>query len=236
VTASVLLDHLIRRGVTLEVRGAELVVDGPADALGDSVVEQLRSLKAEMLELLRSAKDSPCWIASDWQAYFDERAGVREYSAKIPRFDAERMAWDDAVTHWLCLNPATRTNVQDGCVHCQGPEEHQNTLLPVLAPEGHTWVHDHCWRSWQALRRRTASNALRVPTRMGGPRAPDDLAEGCATQVALATSDDSRSCLTGQYLHHMAVREPSRVAQDVMFQDRLLDLCGELTGITLEVH
>jgi NAD(P)-dependent dehydrogenase (short-subunit alcohol dehydrogenase family) len=73
-----------------------------------------------------------------------------------------------------------------------------------------------------------------VPTRMGGSGAPDDLDEGCATQVALATSDDSRfSRLTGQYLHHMATQEPSRVARDVVFQDRLLDLCRELTGIAL---
>jgi hypothetical protein len=64
-----------------------------------------------------------------------------------------------------------------------------------------------------------------------------DLCDGFATQVALASSDDSLfSFFTGQYLHHMAVREPSRVAQDVMFQDRPVDLYGELTGITLEVH
>ena len=82
-----------------------------------------------------------------------------------------------------------------------------------------------------------ASNAVDpgwVPTRMGGPGAPDDLGKGSATQVALATSDDSRfSRLTGQYLHHMALREPSRVARDVAFQDRLLDLCREFTGIAL---
>jgi NAD(P)-dependent dehydrogenase (short-subunit alcohol dehydrogenase family) len=73
-----------------------------------------------------------------------------------------------------------------------------------------------------------------VPTRMGGAGAPDDLGKGAATQVALATSDDSRlSRLTGQYLHHMAPREPIRVARDVAFQDRLLDLCRELTGMAL---
>ena len=82
-----------------------------------------------------------------------------------------------------------------------------------------------------------ASNAVDpgwVPTRMGGAGAPDDLGKGAATQVALATSDDSRlSRLTGQYLHHMAPREPSRVTRDVAFQDRLLDLCRDLTGMTL---
>ena len=69
-----------------------------------------------------------------------------------------------------------------------------------------------------------------VPTRMGGPARRTISAKAAATQVALATSDDSRlSRLTGQYLHHMAPREPSSVARDVAFQDRLLDLCRELT-------
>jgi NAD(P)-dependent dehydrogenase (short-subunit alcohol dehydrogenase family) len=73
-----------------------------------------------------------------------------------------------------------------------------------------------------------------VPTRMGGAGAPDDLGKGAATQVALALSDDRRlSRLTGQYLHHMAPRESIRVDRDVAFQDRLLDLCCELTGMAL---
>ena len=76
-----------------------------------------------------------------------------------------------------------------------------------------------------------------VPHRMGGPSAPDDLVEGCATQVALATSADNRlSGLTGEYLHHMATQAPSKATRDVDFQDRLLDVCRELTGIALPVH
>ncbi len=75
-----------------------------------------------------------------------------------------------------------------------------------------------------------------VPTRIGGTDAPQDLGKGCATQVALSTSDDSRfSRLTGQYLHHMATREPSKIVRDVVFQDRLLDLCRDLTDIALQV-
>ena len=75
-----------------------------------------------------------------------------------------------------------------------------------------------------------------VPTRMGGPGHPT-IVEGCATQVALATSDDSRaSGLTGEYLHHMATRAPSKVAREVDFQERLLDVCRELTGIALQYN
>jgi hypothetical protein len=52
--------------------------------------------------------------------------------------------------------------------------------------------------------------------------------------VALATSGDSRlTALTGQYLHHMTVREPARAAREVALQDRVLDLCEGLSGISL---
>jgi NAD(P)-dependent dehydrogenase (short-subunit alcohol dehydrogenase family) len=73
-----------------------------------------------------------------------------------------------------------------------------------------------------------------VPTRMGGRGAPDDLGEGCATQVALATSSESRVAeLTGQYLHHMAVRQPDKHTRVTALQDQLLDICQRLSGVRL---
>lgn len=33
----------------------------------------------------------------DWRAAFDERAGVLEYDAGLPRQDAERQAWSETV-------------------------------------------------------------------------------------------------------------------------------------------
>ena len=72
-----------------------------------------------------------------------------------------------------------------------------------------------------------------VPTRMGGQGAPDDLEEGYATQVALATAQEGQlAALTGQYLYHMSVREPAKAARAVAMQDRLLEPCRSLSGIS----
>ncbi|WP_052852936.1 SDR family NAD(P)-dependent oxidoreductase [Streptomyces avicenniae] len=70
-----------------------------------------------------------------------------------------------------------------------------------------------------------------VPTRMGGPGAPDDLEEGYRTQTWLAVSDDPAATASGRYLHHRAERAPLPAVRDPAFQDRLLELCARLTGV-----
>lgn len=71
-----------------------------------------------------------------------------------------------------------------------------------------------------------------VPTRMGGPSAPDDLRLGHVTQVWLATSDDP-AALSGGYWRHQAREAPHRSVDDVQFQDQLLDALAEMTGVEL---
>src|SRR5829696_10412393 len=46
------------------------------------------------------------WTAAEWQAYFDERAAMREYEGGLSRPEAERLAFDDTVQHWLSTHPA----------------------------------------------------------------------------------------------------------------------------------
>ncbi len=73
-----------------------------------------------------------------------------------------------------------------------------------------------------------------VPTRMGGRQAPDDLRQGHLTQAALASGKDRKlSNLTGQFLYHMGTQEPQRGTRDLDIQNRLLDLCQNLSGISL---
>ena len=53
------------------------------------------------------------------------------------------------------------------------------------------------------------SNALEpgwVPTRMGGPGAPDDMSQAPVTQAWLAVSDDPAATVTGQYFYHQRPR------------------------------
>jgi hypothetical protein len=43
--------------------------------------------------------------ADDWQAYFDERAGIREFDGEMPRSEAERLAVEDTIA---ALGPRPR--------------------------------------------------------------------------------------------------------------------------------
>jgi NAD(P)-dependent dehydrogenase (short-subunit alcohol dehydrogenase family) len=72
-----------------------------------------------------------------------------------------------------------------------------------------------------------------VPTKMGGPGAPDDLTEGHRTQTWLAVSDDAGARVTGRYLHHRKQRQPAPEALDSDFQDRLMAELAGLTDISL---
>ncbi len=78
------------------------------------------------------------------------------------------------------------------------------------------------------------SNAIEpgwVPTKMGGPDAPDDLALGAETQVWLAVSDDPNATVTGRYFHHQIPKETHPAVSDVRVQEDLLRECERLTGV-----
>src|SRR5919107_3271291 len=45
----------------------------------------------------RHAANRACVDLEDWQAYFDERAAIREYDGGFPRPEAERLALKDTV-------------------------------------------------------------------------------------------------------------------------------------------
>ncbi|HYQ30409.1 MAG TPA: SDR family NAD(P)-dependent oxidoreductase [Polyangiaceae bacterium] len=70
-----------------------------------------------------------------------------------------------------------------------------------------------------------------VPTKMGGPNAPDDLRLGHVTQEWLATSDAREACTSGGYWHHQRRIEPHASVNDVQFQDRLLSELARATDI-----
>lgn len=72
-----------------------------------------------------------------------------------------------------------------------------------------------------------------VPTRMGGPDAPDDLRLGHVTQVWLATSDDPEALTSGGYWHHQRRQRPHSSVGDEAFQERLLAALAEHTGVRL---
>jgi NAD(P)-dependent dehydrogenase (short-subunit alcohol dehydrogenase family) len=78
------------------------------------------------------------------------------------------------------------------------------------------------------------SNALEpgwVPTKMGGPSAPDDITKAHVTQAWLAASDDLLARSTGKYFFHQKLREPNPAARDVKTQDDLFAECARISGV-----
>jgi NAD(P)-dependent dehydrogenase (short-subunit alcohol dehydrogenase family) len=87
-------------------------------------------------------------------------------------------------------------------------------------------------RRWPAV----ISNAVDpgwVPTRMGGPGAPDDLELGHLTQIWLAVGGDADATGSGQVWHHKRRARAAAAVHSIDFQDRLLDQLAELTGFEL---
>ncbi|MEU8663725.1 SDR family NAD(P)-dependent oxidoreductase [Actinoplanes philippinensis] len=86
------------------------------------------------------------------------------------------------------------------------------------------------------LRPGTLSNAVDpgwIRTRLGGPDATDNLPEGAATQVWLATSAEPAAVVTGHYFKRRTSLQANPQAYDESLQEQLLALCADLTGVKL---
>jgi len=86
-------------------------------------------------------------------------------------------------------------------------------------------------RKWPAV----YANAIDpgwVPTKMGGPGAPDDLQKGYETQVWLAVSNDEKAKVSGRYFFHQQEKRSNPEADDVDVQEKFLNICREITGIS----
>jgi NAD(P)-dependent dehydrogenase (short-subunit alcohol dehydrogenase family) len=72
-----------------------------------------------------------------------------------------------------------------------------------------------------------------VPTRMGGPGAPDDLELGHRTQEWLAASNEPAAMTSGGYWYHRHRQQAHPAVDDEAFQDHLLRTLAEETGTAL---
>jgi NAD(P)-dependent dehydrogenase (short-subunit alcohol dehydrogenase family) len=80
------------------------------------------------------------------------------------------------------------------------------------------------------------SNSLEpgwVPTKMGGPGAPDDMDQAHRTQAWLAAADDPKAQATGAYFYHLKRKAPNPQANDPALQDRLIAICAEISSVAL---
>jgi len=143
-------------GIELGIDGDDLVLEASAPPTA-AILDLLSSHKASIVALLRPRRDG--WSADDWQAYFDERAGIVEFDGGLPRSEAEARAFACCMVEWLNRN--FERSPPGHCLACGGGDHAHDALLPFgIEPTGHAWLHSRCWPAWHAGRKAEAVAAL----------------------------------------------------------------------------
>ncbi len=93
--------------------------------------------------------------AQRWRDAFEEKAAIREHDGGLPRAEAEAAALRDVATRWRSENPLPASD-RAACCHCGKPAP----CTPVLADNGHAWLHEHCWAPMNEKRQREALDAV----------------------------------------------------------------------------
>jgi hypothetical protein len=141
-------------GVSVGIDGGDLVLGAPTPP-PRTVLDLLSRHKVEVLELLRSTDG--WWTADDWQALFDERAGVAEHDGGMSRNEAESLALECCIVEWLDRHPEPSSSGR--CAWCGGTETTGSVVVPY-GVQSQTWLHSDCWTPWFQKRRRQAVAAL----------------------------------------------------------------------------
>ena len=143
-------------GIELGIDGDALTLEA-ATAPPPAVLDVLARHKAGIVALLRPAEDG--WSGEDWQAFFDERAGIAEFDGGCRVREAEARAFACCVVEWLNRNPVR--SPPGRCLGCGESEHAHDPLLPFgTEAGGHAWLHSRCWPAWHAARKAEAIAAL----------------------------------------------------------------------------
>ena len=123
----------------------------PAD-----LIDAAHAHRDELRALAEQPKPTPAspgtaWDSGDWQAFFDEAAGIAEFDHGLSRAEAEAHAFECCVTEWL--NSNLKPSPPGHCVACRRGAQPDDALLPFgTKRHGHAWLHSRCWPSWHADR------------------------------------------------------------------------------------
>ena len=143
-------------GVAVWIEGDDLALEADSQPPAE-ILERLARHKAGIVALLRPGRDG--WSPEDWQAHFDERAGVAGFDGGLPRPEAEARAFECCVVEWMNRN--FERSPPGRCLACGGGDRADDALLPHgIEPTGHVWLHSRCWPGWHARRKAGAVAAL----------------------------------------------------------------------------
>ncbi len=85
-------------GVDLHLDGDGLLLEASAPP-SIALVDQLSRNKLDIIALLKRGSDG--WSSEDWQAFYDERAGIAEFDGGLSRIEAESLAFACCVEELL---------------------------------------------------------------------------------------------------------------------------------------
>ena len=86
-------------------------------------------------------------------------------------------------------------------------------------------------RHWPDVYTNAVDPGWVVPTKMGGPGAPDSLQKGFETQAWLAVSNNDEAKVSGRYFYHKKQKRHVPEAANVHIQEKFLELCEQITGV-----
>jgi len=91
MTAATLVRAAVEAGIRITIDGDNLVLSAPRQP-DTRLVQDLKAAKAEVLLYLRHLVE---WAEDDWNALYDERAGIMEFDGDLPRADVEARAVEE---------------------------------------------------------------------------------------------------------------------------------------------
>jgi hypothetical protein len=151
--------------IELDIDGDDLLWAAPEQP-PTAVLDLLARHKTGIVRLLRSGNGE--WSAEDWQAFFDERAGIAEHDGGLSRQEAEALAFEHCVVEWLLRHPVQ--SMPGCCLGCGRGDEHAGIVVPFgTEASGHLWLHSDCWPAWHRSRKAEAGAALSAMG-IGSPR------------------------------------------------------------------
>jgi hypothetical protein len=138
----------------------------PAEVM--AILKERRSdvqavLSARSRAIKTRTREPDTWTADDWRAFYDERAGIREFDGHLPRVEAERLAMADCAEHWLLRNSPAPHGPENGCWQCgqAGTDAYgADPFTSRTCRGGVIWIHPRCWADYDAAAHAAAKAAI----------------------------------------------------------------------------
>jgi NAD(P)-dependent dehydrogenase (short-subunit alcohol dehydrogenase family) len=238
---------------------AKIFITGSADGLGQMAAKLLISLHHEVvlharnaargIDALKNVPGAEKVVTGDLSSIAETKNLARQVNA-LGRFDAiihnagvyqvsKKLTFAvNSIAPYIltCLiqKPERLVYLSSG-MHRQGSPQLQHLNLETGASYADSKLHvlilsKIIANKWSGVYANTVDPGW-VPTKMGGPNAPDNLQKGVETQVWLAVSNDEKTKVSGAYFHHKKADHYSKAADDLSVQQEFLAVFERITGV-----